>query len=130
MAGLGDSFILPKPGQETEHLWVLVTHPEPTTSQAIRVNITTQRPRSDTTTLLNKGDHPFIQKPSVVLYADARHVDPRLLYQAVGAGQARVHATFDPRVLVQIQAGMTKSSFTPKKMKLAYLQAVEAGLAA
>lgn len=24
MAGLGDSFMLPKPGQDTEHLWLLI----------------------------------------------------------------------------------------------------------
>ncbi len=67
MANLGDSWMLPKPGQETEHLWVLITRPDPTTREAIMVNVTTQRPHSDTTTVLNRGDHPFIQRPSVVL---------------------------------------------------------------
>ena len=38
MAGLGDSFMLPKPGQDTEHLWVLITKPHPANHEAIMVN--------------------------------------------------------------------------------------------
>ena len=79
MAGLGDTFVLPKPGQETEHLWVLITNPDPVTHEALMVNVTTQRPHSDTTTILNVGDHQFVQKPSVIFYADARAVDTRLV---------------------------------------------------
>jgi hypothetical protein len=67
MANLGDSWMLPKPGQETEHLWVLITRPDPASREAIMINVTTQRPHSDTTTVLNRGEHPFIQRPSVVL---------------------------------------------------------------
>ena len=44
MAGLGDSFMLSKPGQDTEHLWVLITRSRPQTRAAIMVNVTTQRP--------------------------------------------------------------------------------------
>jgi len=40
MAGLGDTIILPKPGAEKEHLWILVTNPDPQTGEAIMVNLT------------------------------------------------------------------------------------------
>jgi hypothetical protein len=76
MAGLGDSFMLPRPGQDTEHLWVLITRPNPATHEAIMVNVTTQRPHSDTTAILKVGEHPFIKQPSVVFYSDARTVAP------------------------------------------------------
>ena len=76
MADLGQAYMLRKPGQQTEHLWVLVTRAHPDNGQAIMVNITTLRERSDTTTVLGVGDHPFITRPSVVFYADARPVDP------------------------------------------------------
>jgi hypothetical protein len=128
MANLGDSWMLPKPGQETEHLWVLITQPDPATQEAIMVNITTQRPHSDTTTVLNRGDHPFIQRPSVVLYADARIVDTRLLDQAVGSGAFRAHTAFSGPVLGRIQAGILVSPFIPKKIKENYARAVIAGL--
>ncbi len=128
MAGLGDSFMLPKPGHETEHLWVLITNPDPATHEAIMVNVTTQRPHSDTTTILNAGDHPFVQKPSVIFYADARIVDTRLLDAAVQRGAYAGHAAFQPAVIARIQAGVAASPFTPKKIKTAYAVFAAAGL--
>jgi hypothetical protein len=128
MANLGDSWMLPKPGQETEHLWVLITRPDPVTREGIMVNVTTQRPHSDTSTILNRGDHPFIQRPSVVLYADARSVDTRLLDQAIVSGAFRAHTAFSGPVLGRIQAGVQTSPFTPRKIKESYAKAVTAGL--
>ena len=128
MAALGDTFILPKPRQQTEHLWVLITKVDPKTGQAIMVNITTQRPHSDTTTILCVGDHPFIQKPSVVFYADARFVDPALLDQGILSDTCRSHAAFSPGVLARIQAGVAISPMTPKKIKEAYRAAEFRGL--
>ena len=128
MAGLGDSFMLPKPGQDTEHLWVLITRPNPQTQATIMVNVTTQRPHSDTTVILNAGEHPFVQKPSVIFYADARMTDARLLDQSVASGAFRTHATFPAAVLKKIQDGVMKSPFTPRKIKAAYTAAVAANL--
>ena len=128
MAGLGDSFMLPKPGQETEHLWVLITNPDPATHEAIMVSVTTQRPHSDTTTILNVGDHPFVQKPSVIFFADARTVDTRLLDAAARRGAFNSHAAFQASVIRKIQAGLLASTFTPKKIKTAYAAYAAAGL--
>ena len=129
MANLGDSWMLPKPGQETEHLWVLITRPDPASREAIMVNITTQRPHSDTTTVLNRGDHPFIQRPSVVLYADARTVDTHLLNQAVASGSFRAHTPISGPILGRTQAGLQTSPFTPKKIKDSFARSVIAELA-
>ena len=128
MAGLGDTFMLPKPGQDTEHLWVLITHPDPKTCEAVMVNVTTQRPHSDKTTVLKTGEHPFIKQPSVVFYSDARIVDTRLLDAAVQRGAYRGHAAFDAAVLGRIQTGVAVSPFTPRKIKSAYAAYVAAGL--
>lgn len=128
MAGLGDSFMLPKPGQETEHLWVLITKPDPVASEAIMVNVTTQRPHSDTTTILNVGDHPFIQKPSVIFYADTRMVNTGLLDAAVASGTCQAHAPFQGPVIRRIQCGVAVSPLTPKKIKTAYAAYAAVGL--
>ena len=128
MAGLGDSFMLPKPGQEPEHLWVLITNPDAVTHEAIMVNVTTQRPHSDTTTILNVGDHPFVQKPSVIFYADARTVDTRLLDAAVQRGACDARDAFQTTVIRRIQAGVEASPLTPKKIKTAYAAYAAAGL--
>jgi hypothetical protein len=129
MAGRGDCFLLPKPGRETEHLWLVITNPDPVTHDAIMVNVTTRRPHSDTTTILQVGDHPFVQKPSVIFYADARMVDTRLLDAAVQRGAYQPHVPFLTPVLRKIQQGLLSSGFTPKKIKTAYAAYVTAGLA-
>jgi len=129
MASRGDSFLLPKPRHETEHLWLLITNPDPATHEAIMVNVTTQRPHSDTTTILNVGEHPFVRKPSVIFHADARLVDTRLLDAAVRSGAYQAHAAFQPAVILKIQAGLLVSLFTPKKIKTAYAAFAAAGLA-
>ena len=72
MADLGEAYMLRKPGQQTEHLWVLVTRAHPDNGQAIVVNITTLRERSDTTTVLGVGDHPFIKCPKILFRVSAR----------------------------------------------------------
>ncbi len=101
MAELGDSLMLPKPGHTTEHLWVLITRPHPETFETIMVNVTTQRPHSDTTTILNAGDHPFVQKPSVIFYADARIADTRLLDKALQHVGCHRHAVFEATVMAR-----------------------------
>jgi len=93
------------------------------------VNVTTRRPHSDTTTVLNRGDHPFIQRPCVVLYADARTVDTRLLDQAVGLGSRSAPTLpFLARYLEKSKLAYKTSPFTPKKIKEGFARAVIAGL--
>lgn len=108
---------------------MLITKPDPQTNEAIMVNVTTQRPHSETTVILKPGDHPFVQKPSVIFYADARKVDVQLLDEALRRGSFRAHATFQSAVLKRIQDGLLQSSLTPKKIKDAYVAALAAGQA-
>jgi hypothetical protein len=123
MAALGDGLMIRKPGQDTEHLWVLVTKPDPKTGELIMVNVTTQRPHSDTTTILNVGDHPFIQRPSVVFYADARLANVTEIAAALARGVIRQHDPFTLPVHRRIQEGLLRSQFTPLKIKNAFRKA-------
>jgi hypothetical protein len=128
MCSLGDSFLLSNPGREKKHLWVLVTAPDPATHNAIMVNITTRRNDSDTTTILLKGEHDFIDHPSVVFYADTRIVDVRLIETYLRKYPENKHQPLRRDVLQKIQAGIEASSFTPRKSKLAFREATQAGL--
>ena len=47
MLTIGDTVMLPKPGHEKEHLWALITAPDPESGDAVMVNLTTQRPHSE-----------------------------------------------------------------------------------
>jgi hypothetical protein len=119
MAAIGDSFLLPKPDQEVSHLWVLITTPD-AAGDAVMVNLTTQRPYSDTTVVFQSGDHPFIRHPTVVNYSDARLVNAAKLDAAIKAGICLQLAPVSPVVLNQIQAGLRRSPFTPNKIKAEY----------
>lgn len=120
MSGLGDTVMLPKPGQEVEHLWALITAPDPNTGEVIMVNLTTRRPHSDTTTILYPGDHPFVDRPTVVLYADARLVKVSSLDAGIAQGVGRRGATMTATVLKRVQEGLLSSLFTPAKIKTAF----------
>jgi len=128
MAGLGDTIILRKPGAEKEHLWVVITKPDPKTGEVIMVNLTTQRPHSDTTTVLSSGDHPFIDRPTVAFYHDARTAKAALLDAHVSQELDRKHALASPALLQKLQNGLLASSFTPPKIKAAFAAAKTSGL--
>jgi hypothetical protein len=128
MPGLGDTFMLPKPGVEKEHLWALVTAPDSATDEAIMVNLATQRSHSDTTTVLQPGEHPFVDRPTVAFFADARLVKVSLLDASVQQGIARAHTALSEEVLTRIQNGLLVSPFTPGKIKKAFASAQAKGL--
>src|SRR5947207_16009648 len=106
MLTIGDTVMLPKPSHEKEHLWALITAPDPETGDAIMVNLTTQRPHSDTTTIIQPGEHPFVDRPTVVFYADARIVNVNTLNEALRGGVARQRAPISKELLQRIQNGL------------------------
>ncbi len=128
MAGLGDTVVLPKPGAEKEHLWVVVTNPDPNTGEVIMVNLTTQRPHSDTTTVLLPGEHPFIDRPTVAFYSDARQAKATLLDACVAQKVGRNHAVASPTFIAKLQHGLLASPFSSPKIKAAFAAAKTAGL--
>ena len=127
MLALGDTVLLPKPGQDKPHLWVLLTAVNPETGDAIIVNLTTERPHSDKTVVVQPGEHRFVDRPTVVFYADARFVNLVLLDAAVQQGIATQHDALSPALLKRVQAGLLTSALTPTKIKTAFAQAQQQG---
>lgn len=121
-AGPGDTLLLPKPNLQIPHLWVILTKPDKVSSEIVIVNLTTKRDYSDTTVVLKKGDHPFVNHPTVINFADARLVKIDVLKKAVESGRFRANKPFVPSVLKIIQEGLIKSPHTPKKIKNYCLQ--------
>jgi len=129
MLTLGDTVMLPKPGHAKEHLWALITAPDPESGDAIMVNLTTQRPHSDTTTIIQPGEHPFVDRPTVVFYSDARMVNVNRLEEGLRQGVGQQHATLSAKLIQRIQGDLFVSRFTPNKIKEAFTIAREKGLA-
>lgn len=130
MLKLGDTVMLPKPAHEKEHLWALITAPDPESGDAIMVNLTSQRPHSDTTTIIQPGEHPFVDRPTVVFYADARMVNANILEEGIHRGVVRQNAPLSAELLQRIQDGLfAPRGLTPDKIKIAFKAAREKGLA-
>lgn len=118
----GDTFLIPKSSNETEHLWIVVTDPDPTTFEAVCVNVTTLKLICDKTVILQPGEHPFIKHPSLILYSDAQKLDVRHIEAALNAAASEIivcksQAQCGPELLKRIQDGVLTSKATPKDVK-------------
>ena len=118
MPRAGQTLLLPKPGHDTKHLWVVAVAANPATQEVVIVNLTTQRPHSDATVVLQPSDHEFVNHPTVVFYADARIVDGRTIDAAIEGGMFPTHRDCSPALLLRIQQGLFDSPHTPQKVKL------------
>jgi len=117
------------PGEAKRHLWVTITQPIPELQGvAVTVCLTTERSISDTTTRLRAGDHPYIDRPTVVSYMDARLVPIKPLELAIAAKLLHLRERFDMALVREFQKGLMASVETPKKVQAAYTRAVSLNL--
>ena len=112
----GETYKLRKPGDDTPHLWAVITDPNQDDNVVI-VNLTTRQPHSDDTVILRRGEHPFVRHETVISYQDAMLVKTSALTQAVRGGAATMHTAFRLDVLTKIQCGLEKSPYTPDIVK-------------
>lgn len=118
MPSVGDSF---RGDGEGSHLYVIITSPSAVDGRFVIVNLTTKRDRrgEDHTCVLQVGDHPYIRRDSIVLYAEA-YITDELTFRAVASsGKVLLEDSFTPEVLKRIQQGGIASRFTPNKIKAA-----------
>jgi hypothetical protein len=117
----GDTFLIPKSSTEIEHLWIIVTDPDPATFEAVCVNVTTLKIICDKTVTLQPGEHPFIKHPSIILFSDAQKLDIRNIEAALNAESmivvCKAQTRCSPTLLKRIQDGVLLSKGTPKHIK-------------
>jgi len=113
----GDT-LLPKLNKhkQTSHLWVVLTKPDEESGKTVIVNLTTKRDYSDSTTVLDKGDHPYINRPSVINYAYTKLVKSDDLKKGIESGYIQPYSPFSLTILIKIQKGLLQSPHTPKKI--------------
>ena len=120
MLTCGDTFLIPKRGADVEHLWIVITEPD-ADANAVCGSVTTKRSYSDTTVVLDVGDHPFINHESVIHYADARILDLQTVQAALDAHirafTCRSHKPCSPGLLARVQDGLLKSPYPTKGIK-------------
>lgn len=117
MPAPGDTYLLRKPGHDTEHLWVVLSVMDQTTGQVLAVNLTTRRHNSDTTTVIHPDEHSYISHETVVAYFDARWVSAVALDAAVNQRAGKKLDACGSELLRRIQNGLLTSKFTPKDVQ-------------
>lgn len=121
MLRCGDTFLIPKKVDQVEHLWIILTEPDPRTREAACVNISTLRDSSEKTVILRVGDHKFVRHDSVIFYADARILDlskvEELLNKPQGLFVCSIHDPCSPDLLKKVQEGLLKSRRVKKEIK-------------
>ncbi|MEN9841843.1 MAG: hypothetical protein RL376_1643 [Verrucomicrobiota bacterium] len=116
MLQAGQTILLPKPGSDIAHLWVILTAPD-ALGNVVLVNFTTQRAHSDLTLILQPSDHRFIKHATVVHYADARLTPSSAVERAIKSGLYPQHDPCSPDLVARIRANAQLSPFTPEKVK-------------
>lgn len=120
MLNAGDAVVLPQPRNPIPHLWILLTSPDPD-GCAVVVNLTSLRPGADQSVKLSSNDHPYIHKPSVISFADARIANVVLLEKKIAEVGGHRERACSPQLLERIRSGALSSPNTPRKIKH-YLQ--------
>ncbi len=106
-------YLLAGPPRPPQHLWVVLTDPDPKTNQVVIVMIVTSREHTDKTVTLTAGSHPFIVHESNVDYRTATLALPKKLNAAIANGRCRLEADLSPDALAIVRAGLRVSGRTP-----------------
>lgn len=116
MLRAGQTILLPKPGHDTAHLWVILTAPD-AQGQVLLINFTTLRPHSDATVVIQSGEHPFVVHSTVAHYADVRLTGASAIEAAITSGHFRTHQDCSAALLGRLIAGVLASPYAPEKIK-------------
>lgn len=114
--GAGDTFILTQATGPTPHLWVILWGPEGPAEAFIMVSLSTLKPHSDRTALIQVGEHAFIQHDTCAVYSDLRKTTSAKLQQAEATRQLARRERASPALLEKLRDGLFASTRTPHAM--------------
>ena len=124
MLKLGDTFLMPETQHGTEHLYIVISDPDPE-GKAVCVNVTTAYAFSEKTCVLQKGDHPFIEHESVIRYQYAKILDLSLVEKALSAKQSKFvceqRQPCSNELLCRVQEGLERSKMVTRSVKEYFL---------
>ena len=95
------------------HLWVIISDPAQNRQKLVAVNLTSQRTDKEQTCVIQPGEHPFVTKESVVMYAGATVVSEAMILSAKQAGMLRFPPAVSQGLLQRIRAGAQRSIRLP-----------------
>jgi hypothetical protein len=102
------------------HLHVVISDPDED-GHIVLVSITTERAKSDTTTRLEAGVHPFIENASVIAYNYSKMMTCDQLKTLIEIGDAIPKADASQAVITRAQAGMQETRRAPREVQECFL---------
>jgi hypothetical protein len=115
---VGQTILMSNGRGSIEHLWIVVENDIPGDPDSmIVVNISSLREGSDNSTILTKGDHPFIKHDSSVVFGDAQIVLKTLVQQFADLSPEKIKEKLEDQVLERIEEGLLLSKRTKKGIK-------------
>ena len=117
----GDTFLLVSKIGGVEHLWIILLDPDPS-GDTIIVNATTKKEyHNDLTVILRAGEHPFITQDSIILYAQSKLSNVKMIDKGINTGLVKPYpAPCSPEMFARIKQGLLESPYTPRKLKSFY----------
>lgn len=112
----GDTFLLTGGPVPTPHLWVILWGPAGPADAYLAVMLTSLRPYSDRSCILNPGDHPFVRHATSVSYRNVLRWTGERLAQLVADGIARSRQPVSEDVLERMRTAFFQSAHTPNAM--------------
>lgn len=128
----GDTFFLNNTGGAANpagaHLMVCLIV-DPATDKAIIVPMVTSHEHSNSSCILNVGDHPFIQHETCASYDFARVVSFKEVSEQIDKKKIKLQARIGKDALMRLLVGFVQSDeTTPRIYEAARGQAIAAGL--
>src|ERR1051326_4869644 len=114
---LGDAFLGGGEVHGEDHLWFVINDPSAHGDVALIVNVSTVRPNAETTCLLQRGEHPFIQHDSYVRYGSARGTNAADLDRLVKSRRLKPHQATSKMLLEKIRAGAKASPLLAEELR-------------
>jgi hypothetical protein len=104
----GECYLIPDPETGRRHLFIVASW-EDAHGRALLVNMTDERNIDDQSCLVRQGDHPFITKPTLINYADAKTATEAQLSKHVASGRIVLKERANGGLLRRVQVGAGNS---------------------
>lgn len=100
------------------HLWLVLTDPEGAVGHFIAVRLRTAREYTDTTVVLQAGDHSFVRHASSVDFSTAARFTSKDISKLLNSGRCHLRDDMSEDLLARVREGLLRSPFTRRDIKV------------
>jgi hypothetical protein len=111
----GSCLLLAEPAEpplNKPHLWFVLTDPSGNPPSVVAVMMRTVTRFTDSTVILQPGDHPFIKHDLAIQYSNAQRFNVERLTRAMHSGRCHLRDTMSPELLDRVRRGLLESLYT------------------